>query len=106
MVYLVLMRYFLKPLVWISLVIIEVILLGGAVLVFLKSIQCANSSMEDAFISVSGAIVNQTAAAATDLVTNGTSADVTAPVYNNACELGYAPSEAIPQAAGEGSAVV
>jgi len=90
MVYLVLMRFFLKPLVWISLVIIEVILLGGAVLVYLKTIQCANSSMEDAFISVSGAIVNQTAAAATDLVTNGTSADVTAPVYNAVCPLGYA----------------
>lgn len=97
-VYLVLMRMVIKILVWTSLFLVAVILAGGALLVYLKTQQCAGASFTDTAISMGEGVLNATVDAASDALAGNltnSSADNAAALFDQQCpEAGYAiPSE-------------
>jgi hypothetical protein len=59
-IYLVLMRMVIKILVWTSLLLIGVILLGGAFLLYLKQTICVGTQFEDSLVSFAGRVANET----------------------------------------------
>jgi hypothetical protein len=95
-VYLVLMRMIVGPLVWISLISVAVMLLAGAGLLFIKSTQCKGQSIEDAAVDAANDAKDAAIEAASDALANLTdlAANVTAPEVNvdldETCPDGYA----------------